>query len=619
MNIKIRDFCELLFGDLQNGIWVVDKNGSVVFANSSMKRFLGIEDNNRSMGIFDKYLSQQSLNGVVYYDRLAVKVKTLLQVIPFENMTMETTSGNHLYGSGMLIPYLDENSNYSGFFGVLENIKSCQNEKEFFGSKKSSEKKLQSVYRNSPVVAFLWSAEKDWPVKYVSENISQFGYIAEELMSGNLKYGDLIHPEDIDKVRNEVARYESEGKTFFSQEYRILTKKGKVRWVIERSLIERNEDGIPIHFQGIIIDITERKKAEKALEESEKKFRALFENANDAILLHDLDGNFLEVNKVACSKLGYARDELLKMNIKDFISPECTLTAYEMIKKAKDDKHSVFEVVHVRKDNSTFPAELSTSHFRYHGKSVILSICRDISERKQAEKKLKKYADELERSNELKDLFTDILRHDLLNPAGIIDGFTETVLEMENNETKIEILQKIRNNNKKIIHMIESASEFARLETMDDIEFKKIDICSLIDDVIENFEQDISQKNMDVEFISTQKCYALANEVIEDVFSNLLSNAIKYSPEGSKILIEIADKDDYWKVQVIDEGVGIPDEHKLHIFDRFKRAAKGGVKGTGLGLAIVKRIVELHKGEYGVEDNPKGKGSKFWITLKKYT
>lgn len=124
---------------------------------------------------------------------------------------------------------------------------------------------------------------------------------------------------------------------------------------------------------------------------------------------------------------------------------------------------------------------------------------------------------------------------------------------------------------------------------------------------------------MDVEFISTQKCYALANEVIEDVFSNLLSNAIKYSPEGSKILIEIADKDDYWKVQVIDEGVGIPDEHKLHIFDRFKRAAKGGVKGTGLGLAIVKRIVELHKGEYGVEDNPKGKGSKFWITLKKYT
>lgn len=103
----------------------------------------------------------------------------------------------------------------------------------------------------------------------------------------------------------------------------------------------------------------------------------------------------------------------------------------------------------MRKDNSTFPAELSTSHFRYHGKSVILSICRDISERKQAEKKLKKYADELERSNELKDLFTDILRHDLLNPAGIIDGFTETVLEMENNETKIEILQKIRNNNKK--------------------------------------------------------------------------------------------------------------------------------------------------------------------------
>jgi len=122
-------------------------------------------------------------------------------------------------------------------------------------------KVLDSVMSSSPAIVFLWRPEKDWPVEYVSENISQFGYNVDDFMSGKMIYGDIIHPSDLDRVRTEMNRASNEGFSDFSQEYRILTKSGEVRWVDERTLIHNNENGILDYLQGIIVDITERKQA----------------------------------------------------------------------------------------------------------------------------------------------------------------------------------------------------------------------------------------------------------------------------------------------------------------------------------------------------------------------
>jgi signal transduction histidine kinase len=121
----------------------------------------------------------------------------------------------------------------------------------------------------------------------------------------------------------------------------------------------------------------------------------------------------------------------------------------------------------------------------------------------------------------------------------------------------------------------------------------------------------------------TLECYAngsyptYANPVIEEAFSNLVSNAIKFSPHGGRIVLDIIDGGQSWKVTFTDFGIGILDEHKDAIFKRFKSFSGEGVKGSGLGLAIVKKIVELHDGEVGVCDNPSGSGSVFWIRLNK--
>ncbi|MFQ5559878.1 MAG: sensor histidine kinase, partial [Nitrospinota bacterium] len=106
--------------------------------------------------------------------------------------------------------------------------------------------------------------------------------------------------------------------------------------------------------------------------------------------------------------------------------------------------------------------------------------------------------------------------------------------------------------------------------------------------------------------------------LVYDVFQNLVTNAIKYSPEGTKIKIEIKECPDVWKIQVVDEGEGIADAHKQTVFNRFQRLNKGGVKGTGLGLAISKKIVDAHGGRIFVEDN-EPEGSIFVVELPRYS
>ncbi len=122
------------------------------------------------------------------------------------------------------------------------------------------------VIENSPVVVFLWKATEGWPVEYVSNNVTQFGYTVQELMSGDTPYGSMVHPDDIERVSLEVAKHSANDMTdSFEQEYRIVSPSKEVFWVDDRTTIEKNEDGDIVFYQGILLDITERKQMEAEL------------------------------------------------------------------------------------------------------------------------------------------------------------------------------------------------------------------------------------------------------------------------------------------------------------------------------------------------------------------
>ncbi|MHC1729637.1 MAG: PAS domain S-box protein [Syntrophobacteraceae bacterium] len=122
------------------------------------------------------------------------------------------------------------------------------------------------VVENSPVILFRWKAAEGWPVELVSRNISQFGYTADELLSGTVPFSSIVHPDDLERVSAEVAAFCAAGIDHFQQQYRIVTKQGEARWVIDHTIVNRGDSGKIAEFQGIVIDITERKLAEDALE-----------------------------------------------------------------------------------------------------------------------------------------------------------------------------------------------------------------------------------------------------------------------------------------------------------------------------------------------------------------
>jgi PAS domain S-box-containing protein len=129
-------------------------------------------------------------------------------------------------------------------------------------------KRLDEIIDKSPAIAFMWRAEEGWPVEYVSGNVQQFGYILKDFVSGKIKYAEIIHPDDLERVKEEVMDYTRKGLEEFAQEYRIVTAGGDIRWVYNRTWLKRGEDGALTHYQGLVLDISER----KWMEEQIKKY-----------------------------------------------------------------------------------------------------------------------------------------------------------------------------------------------------------------------------------------------------------------------------------------------------------------------------------------------------------
>jgi signal transduction histidine kinase len=231
-------------------------------------------------------------------------------------------------------------------------------------------------------------------------------------------------------------------------------------------------------------------------------------------------------------------------------------------------------------------------------------------------KELKDYSRYLERSNKLKETFIEVLCHDLLNPVGIAKNYLELLMEQEMEPEKLDELKAVGRNLNKIITILEDSNKYVQLESAEELDLEKRDIGSIFRDVVKTSKPLIEEKKIRLRFRPWRKYYSWVDESLEDVFNNLLSNAVKYSPPGGRVVVDILDNGNSWKVMVKDYGEGVPDKDKKAIFERFERKTKNGVKGSGLGLAIVKRAVELHRGRVWVEDNPDG-GSIFYVSLPK--
>jgi len=239
----------------------------------------------------------------------------------------------------------------------------------------------------------------------------------------------------------------------------------------------------------------------------------------------------------------------------------------------------------------------------------------DITERKRAEKAIKKYAGELEESNRMKELLIDIMHRDLMNHLATASGFIELLKEDETQLPKRAHIEMVERSLARATGLIDSATKFSRIESLEGLEFVDMDLKREIEEVIENLRPSASKAGVDIENNVTMSMPIKANKIIGEVFASLISSIIKYACSSKRIIVNSEERDVFWNIKIIDRE-GLKDTDKSMIFDVLCGMEKDGVKGSGLGLAIARRIVRLHRGGIGVENTRDG-GSVFIVELPK--
>ncbi|HML05443.1 MAG TPA: PAS domain S-box protein [Methanobacterium sp.] len=504
---------------------------------------------------------------------------------------------------------------------------------------KESESKFHELFNNAlDVIALSELQENMLPGRLIEVNetaIRRSGYTKEELL--NLTPLDLFAPDTQNEIFKIAAELLNKGYTTFETEY-ITKDKSRIPAEVNVHIFELNGKKVAL---AIARDITERKKTEEALKESlaskskilndlkesEAKYRELFDKSTDMISLSKINedgspGKYIEVNEIGLKRLGYTKEEILNMGPIDIIAPdkrvEIPKNAVEMAKKG----FSCFEIVHLSKEGKIIPVEIYGHIINYQGQKVYLTVSRDITERKKAEKKLKETVNELERSNDELQRFAYVASHDLQEPLRTISSFTQLLERRYKDKLDSdadEFIEYVVEAAQRMQQMIQDLLEYSRVSTKS-VEFKPVNSDIVLNKVINGLKNLIDDNNAEITHDPLPEVTADENQLYR-IFQNLIVNAIKFRKENIPPKIHISASIDEEKNEYIfsvsDNSIGIESQYFDRIFTIFQRLhTRDEYQGTGIGLSIVKRIVDRHGGRMWVESKL-GVGSVFYFTLSK--
>jgi PAS domain S-box-containing protein len=352
----------------------------------------------------------------------------------------------------------------------------------------------------------------------------------------------------------------------------------------------------------------------QSLHASEKKFRALFDSSNDAILIHDLDFRLLQVNQTACKRLGYPREELLTLPITQLIAPPYVPLIKERIEQLKKSGTAIFESAHLKKDGSIIPIEQSCSLIDYDTRKAILCVSRDISERKRTD-------EERLRTQKLESLgvLAGGIAHDFNNLlTGILGNISLTKTALPESGPVGQWLAETEKATLRARDLTQQLLTFAKGGAPVK---KETSLAELIRDTT-GFAVRGTKSVCVYDFAEDLWLAEVDTGQLGQVLQNLVINAVHAMPEGGVIRLAAGNttvnpgtlplaQGKYVLITVRDQGLGIPPEQLAKIFDPYFTTKQSG---SGLGLAVVHSIIANHAGHITVESAP-GKGTAFFIYL----
>ena len=374
-----------------------------------------------------------------------------------------------------------------------------------------------------------------------------------------------------------------------------------------------------IAISTIARDITERKKAEEELKLANIYNRSLIEASLDPLVTIGPDGKITDVNYSTESVTGYSRNELIGTDFSDyFTEPKKAREGYQQVFQDEKVFNYALEIKH--KKGHVTPVLYNASVYRDEAGEVIgvFAAARDITERKQAEEKLKEIIEELERSNDELQQFAYITSHDLQEPLRTIASYTQLIERRYRDkldDDADDFIDFIVEAAVRMKDMIQGLLYYSRVGTRGG-ELRSTNTEELLEIVLSNLNAAIEENDVTVTHDDLPVIVADGGQLIQ-LFQNLISNAIKFKKDDEYPRVHISahkDKNEYI-FSVADNGIGIESQYFNRIFEVFKRLhTRVEYDGTGIGLSISKRIIERHGGRMWVESEF-GEGSIFYFTI----
>ena len=378
------------------GIHVSDSEGRITFVNPAQERITGYSaDELMGTHIWDRIEPGPQKDSAPAYLKLLLSE----QPLPTPYFDKNIRKNGEVFDVRIDWNYMrNPQGQVTGFISVVSDITA---QRESDAALRKSERRLSTLMSNLPGMAYRCRNDSQWTMEFISDGCVLLTGYTPSAFTGNceIAYGDIIHPDDRDRVWDEVQQAVAEGR-HFQLEYRIRTASGEEKWVWEQGIAIYSDSGQVEALEGLMTDITERKRAEGALRVSEAKYRRLHQSMMDAFVSVTMDGRIQEYNEAYRTMLGYAPEELLALRYTD-ITPvrwhsfESEIVENQICRRGYSD---TYEKEYRRKDDTIIPVELRTFLIADdHGQPLAMwAIVRDITARKRTEEALKAAKEELE-------------------------------------------------------------------------------------------------------------------------------------------------------------------------------------------------------------------------------
>jgi len=520
----------------------------------------------------------------------------------------------------------NEEGKVEQYFAIIENISA---EKEVQRKLKQYDERLKLALTN--VGDNYWEHDFSTGKTFFSNNIFEFlGYTMDEYADTASLWWDCVHPDDKKMLTENDTNYKTGLIDHHVNEYRVLHKNGKIRWVYDRGVVtERDEKGKPLFIIGTHIDITERKLSEQALKINEEKYRSIIANMNLGLLEVDSSESIQFANQSFCDMSGYTLEELTGKKASTLFAKgenqEFLDRKNEMRKKGISD---AYEISMKSKSGETKWWLISGAP-RYNDNGDLvgsIGIHLDITQQKILELELIDAREQAESSVNAKQTFLANMSHEIRTPMNAISGMTNQLAKTPLNKDQHFYLSTIQSAADNLLIIINDILDLSKIDagklTLEKIGFEPATVMNRVMQVMMHRAEEKGLKFTNSYFDLKTSPVLLGDPYrLNQVLLNLVSNAIKFTQKGSvdiacRVIAESA-LTQKLEIAVTDTGIGMDKLFAQKLFEKFSQEDNSVIRkygGTGLGMSISKELIDLMQGEIKVSSE-KGKGTSIAIIV----